>query len=526
MLSTLPESELKKIHNRSRMNIVSNNYSDNNQIVVNSLQELSTIFNRISNRLNDSNRMLGRIIYQSETDYREQQLEQKTKDNISSNIETLALPLFAEFKKLFKTFDNRKSSGIFSLGMGSPGVSTTPTPEGLLNLTPFKTPTSTNTVTSGVRNFLKPTTPKNITASPINIPALPATPVIPTIAATGLAVATVGSTPPGGSTNRAQQALSFFISRGWTPEQAAGIVGNLQAESGINLNTRAINRNDAGAGLHSQGIAQWNRGRFSRLQQFAQQKGTEWTDFQTQLEFVDWELNNTHTSAGQNLRNATSAEEAANIINRQYEVSADRTGKRAANARALLQTTRTTSPRVTSNFGMRVNPVTGTHQQHSGIDIAAPSGTPVTTPKTGNVVFAGTRGSYGNFIEIEHNDGTKTSYAHLSSITISNGQQVNRGQVIGAVGTTGRSTGPHLHLEYEVGGSKVDPRELFNTNPGIVGGALVPEVNSNQTVSQRNNNIVLTTNSGNRNNILTGGIYFNRQSEMPDNNLFTAVQTR
>ncbi|AFY74602.1 metalloendopeptidase-like membrane protein [Synechococcus sp. PCC 7502] len=108
---------------------------------------------------------------------------------------------------------------------------------------------------------------------------------------------------------------------------------------------------------------------------------------------------------------------------------------------------------VTSGYGWRNNPVTGQWSFHSGIDLGASMGTPVLAAKNGIVEFAGWEGGYGNFIEIIHNSfGTR--YAHLSQIYVTPGQRVVRGQEIGRVGSTGRSTGPHLHFEVMVPSSQ------------------------------------------------------------------------
>ncbi len=103
--------------------------------------------------------------------------------------------------------------------------------------------------------------------------------------------------------------------------------------------------------------------------------------------------------------------------------------------------------RITSRFGWRTHPLTGTRRFHSGLDIAAPTGTPVVATATGTVVSAGWNGGYGKAIVIQHNDVQQTLYGHLSEISVQPGQQVTQGSVIGLVGSTGNSTGPHLHFE-------------------------------------------------------------------------------
>ena len=94
---------------------------------------------------------------------------------------------------------------------------------------------------------------------------------------------------------------------------------------------------------------------------------------------------------------------------------------------------------------------------HTGLDFAAPSGTAVVAAQSGTVTAAGYNGAYGNQVTIQHADGTVTTYAHLSSISVSAGQSVGGGERIGAVGSTGNSTGPHLHFEVLVGGSFTNP---------------------------------------------------------------------
>ena len=120
-----------------------------------------------------------------------------------------------------------------------------------------------------------------------------------------------------------------------------------------------------------------------------------------------------------------------------------------------------TSGRISSPFGYRTHPVTRSYTLHSGIDIAASSGTTVVASRNGKVVSAGYSGSYGNLIVISHGNGMETAYAHLSSIKVSVGETVSQGQLIGKVGSTGRSTGPHLHFEIRVNGTAVNPSKYI-----------------------------------------------------------------
>lgn len=115
------------------------------------------------------------------------------------------------------------------------------------------------------------------------------------------------------------------------------------------------------------------------------------------------------------------------------------------------------SARLTSTFGARRNPVTGLPGNHGGIDLGAPAGTPVATTGAGTVSFAGFAGSYGLLVVVNHGNGVQTRYAHLSRIGVARGQLVNRGDIVGLVGSTGRSTGPHLHYEVRHGQQAINP---------------------------------------------------------------------
>ena len=113
---------------------------------------------------------------------------------------------------------------------------------------------------------------------------------------------------------------------------------------------------------------------------------------------------------------------------------------------------------ITSPFGYRTDPITGATAFHSGIDIGASCGTPIKAAGTGSVVTAGfNSGGYGNMTLINHGNGLATLYGHQSSIIVSAGQAVTQGQLIGYVGSTGKSTGCHLHFEVRVNGNRVDP---------------------------------------------------------------------
>ena len=115
---------------------------------------------------------------------------------------------------------------------------------------------------------------------------------------------------------------------------------------------------------------------------------------------------------------------------------------------------------ITSGFGYRTDPVTGASAFHGGIDFGASCGTPIKAAGTGTVLTAGSSGGYGNMTLINHGGGMATLYGHQSSIIVSAGQSVTQGQVIGYVGSTGKSTGCHLHFEVRVNGHPDRPGRL------------------------------------------------------------------
>jgi murein DD-endopeptidase MepM/ murein hydrolase activator NlpD len=116
---------------------------------------------------------------------------------------------------------------------------------------------------------------------------------------------------------------------------------------------------------------------------------------------------------------------------------------------------------LSSGFGGRRDPFTGENDFHPGLDISSPQGNAVLAPADGVVTSAGVSGSYGNLIVLDHHFGIVTKYGHLSRFAVSSGQRVNRGDVIGYVGTTGRSTSPHLHYEIWINGQLTNPLRLL-----------------------------------------------------------------
>jgi len=116
--------------------------------------------------------------------------------------------------------------------------------------------------------------------------------------------------------------------------------------------------------------------------------------------------------------------------------------------------------RVTSGFGSRFHPILGYVRMHAGLDLAASYGTPIKAAADGRITSAGWAGGYGNMVRIAHAGGIQTMYGHMSRIAASAGSFVHAGQVIGYVGSTGLSTGPHLHYEVLKNGRPVDPKSV------------------------------------------------------------------
>lgn len=122
--------------------------------------------------------------------------------------------------------------------------------------------------------------------------------------------------------------------------------------------------------------------------------------------------------------------------------------------------------KITSTFGVRAHPLDGTERWHHGTDIAAPTGTPVYAPAAGVVTKTEWSEGYGNLLEVTHEGGTVTRYAQLEGFEVSIGDKVWAGQTIARVGSTGRSTGPHLHLEVFIAGQRVDPQDMIKMPAG------------------------------------------------------------
>jgi murein DD-endopeptidase MepM/ murein hydrolase activator NlpD len=124
----------------------------------------------------------------------------------------------------------------------------------------------------------------------------------------------------------------------------------------------------------------------------------------------------------------------------------------------------------TSPFGIRTDPFVHEAAMHTGIDFRGDMGEPIHATAAGTVTIAGWQGGYGNMVEIDHGNGLATRYGHLSEIDVSVGAQVRIGEVIGKLGSTGRSTGPHLHYETRVGGEAVNPQKFLDAGDKLFGG--------------------------------------------------------
>lgn len=130
--------------------------------------------------------------------------------------------------------------------------------------------------------------------------------------------------------------------------------------------------------------------------------------------------------------------------------------------------------RISSGFGYRSDPFAGSPAFHAGLDFKGPTGAPIYAAAHGRVAFVGRRPGYGNCVDIDHGNGLLTRYAHMSAFRARPGQRVGTGEVIGAVGSTGRSTGPHLHFEVRLHGRPVNPRPFLEVAPNVLEKARLP----------------------------------------------------
>ena len=151
--------------------------------------------------------------------------------------------------------------------------------------------------------------------------------------------------------------------------------------------------------------------------------------------------------------------------------------------------------RIASNFGYRIHPVTHKKSFHAGLDLPAKHGTPIYAPASGVVEYAAKKGAYGNFLLIAHSYGFKTAYGHLSRFAVKSGEYVSKGQKIAYVGSTGRSTGPHLHYEVRYLTKWLDPKKFMFANLDNINelSAKISKVNWNSILKQTEKLISLST---------------------------------
>ena len=161
-------------------------------------------------------------------------------------------------------------------------------------------------------------------------------------------------------------------------------------------------------------------------------------------------------------RGLAELEQASNQIAAKIRASTARSGGYSGNPSGRFLWPTPGYSKITSDYGMRVHPILGTKKLHTGIDIGAPSGTSIVSGDAGVVIHAGWLGAYGNAVVVDHGGGLSTLYGHMSSIAVREGQQVTAGQKLGGVGSTGLSTGPHLHFEVRVNGDPVSPWGYLN----------------------------------------------------------------
>ena len=123
----------------------------------------------------------------------------------------------------------------------------------------------------------------------------------------------------------------------------------------------------------------------------------------------------------------------------------------------------------TSGFGMRQDPFVRGPAMHTGLDIRADAGEPARATAAGTVTMAGWNGGYGKMVEVDHGNGLASRYGHLSQIDLYVGDKVRIGDIVGRLGSTGRSTGPHLHYETRIDGEAVDPQKFLNAGAKLFG---------------------------------------------------------
>ena len=193
-------------------------------------------------------------------------------------------------------------------------------------------------------------------------------------------------------------------------------------------------------------------------QQLMTQKSQFEQQAQSQKEVVDRLRTNRRALEAAEAQLEKDSKSIGNLIQRRIAE------ERAKNGIVILGTGQFNLPSdaaITSGFGYRMHPILGYERFHSGVDFGADYGSPILAADRGVVIFAGWYGGYGNAVILDHGNGTTTMYAHAQELYVSEGQTVERGKAIAATGSTGLSTGPHLHFEVRKDGEPVDPMGYF-----------------------------------------------------------------
>ncbi len=179
-------------------------------------------------------------------------------------------------------------------------------------------------------------------------------------------------------------------------------------------------------------------------------------------------LNNRTAQGGPLMRLATGADGSLDPRFQRLGLSLARMEALERGLQAMPQVLPASLEFISSGFGYRSDPFTGGGAFHAGLDFKGPVGAPIYAAAKGTVTFAGTKQGYGNCIEVSHGNGLVTRYAHMSAFRARVGQKVDAGAVIGAIGSTGRSTGPHLHFEVRINDRPVNPRPFLEAAPHVL----------------------------------------------------------
>lgn len=269
--------------------------------------------------------------------------------------------------------------------------------------------------------------------------------------------------------------------RGWSMNAVAAMLGNFQTESTINPGIwEGLVEGRTWAGY---GLVQWTPA--TKYLDWCRSNGLEPSSMDSALTRIEWEMNNgkqwyptsSYPETFSQFKSSTkNVAYLANAFLRNYERPANQNQpKRASQANywySFLQSLPKESDiwiapcdysRVTSPFGYRIHPISGTRKFHNGVDLGASSGTPIYASRGGVITTASyNAGGWGNYVQIDHGGGFSSLYAHMTKYVVSRGQAVSRGQLIGYVGSTGASTGPHLHFTIYKDGTAVNPEDYVN----------------------------------------------------------------